>query len=1047
LGDAIAVTWTDSWDDNLPTDCPGDISDPFYLDGRCYDGLRNFNQVRPGVFDGGYAFPGFTSDNPDGIRSGVYIVQVVPPPNYEIVSAEDMNVVFGETYEPAVPMAFPFVPPCVGAAYDVPEEIALFPGTLHPYWDPEHPLYKGSQNPVSLSQCDFKQLFLSPGVNGAVDFFLHTEVPIAAHLTGFILNDLANEFDPDNPNFGEKAALPFVPVSFRDWTGREITRVYSDQYGNYNALVPSTFTANAPFPSGMSPAMLLACMNDPGPIPGPGGTLMQDPHFKPQYTQFCYTFQYMPGTTTYLDTPVEPIAAFAGQNQNPLDCEFKSGTPVIKTVKGDGRVGPYVSGAGQIFTIEALGQTFVPNPAYTVGGTEPLNISRDYGFGTGGVVTLNGITVPAASVSWGSSSIRVTLPGSFRPGRYQVMVKRNDTGLTSIVGLTLTVGGAYREVTAPGGISRWPAHPIQDAIDAANPGDLILVGEGYYEELVVMWKPVLLQGAGAYGVTINAVKTPGEKLEAWRDKVAGLFAAGHVAALPGQRILPDPEGVELGLLGGAEGPGIMVLAKNAFVSQGGFGMSGAFSNARIDGLTITGSDIAGGIFVNGYARYLQITNNRIRNNAGLTGGGITIGHADILTEEEAPVDADNDYIVLKYNHITQNGSRSGGAGGGVSLYTGATDYTISDCWICGNFTKGSGGGIGHQGLSPRGLIAQNTIIYNQAFNQLPGTRPGAGGIAIEGFVPILGGFSPGAGSVLIDDNLILGNLAGAGDGGGIGLSHVNGLDVANFGTIPSRWYRVTITNNMIVNNMAGMAGGGIALKDTAYAVIVNNTIARNDSAAVAGELIDPLSGESVSQAAGIAAYAHSAALAAEFGTGLAQTFSKPLMANNIVWENRSFYWSIDGEGRGGLVPDTPIFRDLEVVGVPGALTCEGCVLTGAPDPFVRSYFNNNGTLSIFPEDTTPLTAAAVDEGGNFIDLRFGPLTLWDPGNGLELFGDYHIRAGSAAEGAGVNTVQSAFNPGGTITNIVLVDQFKTLLRDYDEQTRPIGAIDAGADER
>ncbi|MCU7865244.1 MAG: hypothetical protein KZQ92_14850, partial [Candidatus Thiodiazotropha sp. (ex Lucinoma borealis)] len=63
-GDAIAVTWTDSWDDNLPTGCQGQNLIDFDLDGtitdeensRCFDGLRNFNQVRPGVFDGGFAF-------------------------------------------------------------------------------------------------------------------------------------------------------------------------------------------------------------------------------------------------------------------------------------------------------------------------------------------------------------------------------------------------------------------------------------------------------------------------------------------------------------------------------------------------------------------------------------------------------------------------------------------------------------------------------------------------------------------------------------------------------------------------------------------------------------------------------------------------------------------------------------------------------------------------------------------------------------------------------------------------------------------------------
>ena len=48
-GDAIQISTTDSWDDNVPTNCQGDA---FIVDGvfttDCFDGLRNFNQVRPG---------------------------------------------------------------------------------------------------------------------------------------------------------------------------------------------------------------------------------------------------------------------------------------------------------------------------------------------------------------------------------------------------------------------------------------------------------------------------------------------------------------------------------------------------------------------------------------------------------------------------------------------------------------------------------------------------------------------------------------------------------------------------------------------------------------------------------------------------------------------------------------------------------------------------------------------------------------------------------------------------------------------------------------
>ncbi len=52
-GDALQVTWTDSWDDSLPTDCGGDnalvITGDDAADAvRCFDGFRNVEPGTPG---------------------------------------------------------------------------------------------------------------------------------------------------------------------------------------------------------------------------------------------------------------------------------------------------------------------------------------------------------------------------------------------------------------------------------------------------------------------------------------------------------------------------------------------------------------------------------------------------------------------------------------------------------------------------------------------------------------------------------------------------------------------------------------------------------------------------------------------------------------------------------------------------------------------------------------------------------------------------------------------------------------------------------------
>ncbi len=213
-------------------------------------------------------------------------------------------------------------------------------------------------------------------------------------------------------------------------------------------------------------------------------------------------------------------------------------------------------------------------------------------------------------------------------------------------------------------------------------------------------------------------------------------------------------------------------------------------NARIDGFTIKSADTGGGVIANGFTDYLQISNNRIANNTGFYGGGIRVGHP-LLTDPDGLfyIDADNDFVKIHHNQVVFNGGL-GGAGGGISMCTGSDSYAITRNWVCGNFSTATGGGIGHigvsnqvpgQGSQPAGpvpLIAENTVIFNESFFQ--GATVSGGGIFIGGAPPLTpGALSPGAGNVTVNANLIQGNSAGAGDGGGIRLAAVNGQDVAD----------------------------------------------------------------------------------------------------------------------------------------------------------------------------------------------------------------------------------------------------------------------------
>src|SRR4029077_15417660 len=113
------------------------------------------------------------------------------------------------------------------------------------------------------------------------------------------------------------------------------------------------------------------------------------------------------------------------------------------------------------------------------------------------------------------------------------------------------------------------------------------------------------------------------------------------------------------------------------------------------------------------------------------------------------------------------------------------------------------------------------FVFNESSN--PTIPTNGGGIQIQGTPdtdPICGtipdadcppGLSDGTGpGLVINANLIQGNSADSGSGGGIRLQSVNGSEVSTFNTQPNLWHDVTITNNMIVNNMAGWDGAGIS---------------------------------------------------------------------------------------------------------------------------------------------------------------------------------------------------------------------------------------------
>jgi len=1238
---------------------------------KCYDGMHNWNQLQPAPYDGMYKFPSVTGRNPstgiatgtgcsvctigsDGepmLPAGKYVVEMIVPPGYELVKEEDKNILLGDTYTAPVTNQFTgfgnifIMPdqaavaasynannaliqstdegvkprhegdtgsvetfwPCVGAMRIVPDYNSLFPGAG------QNAPFAGATRPL----CDRKEVTLEDQMSVLAKFYVFSSTHIASHFTGIITDDFTSEFDPFSPAFGEKFAPANMPVGIKDWAGNQIGRVYSDQHGIFDGLTFSTFAVNPPDPSGYIPNVLDMCMNDHG-----DGTV-PDPLYQPAYSQFCYEWTFMPGQTSYLDTPVIPTSAFAPEYNHP-DCAYPAYTPAIAEVDGDG-VGPYVSASGSTLTIHALGDQVVSNYGYSGPSTTtaPWNqktVTRHYGFGatrgTGGV-TIGG--VPATVTGWNDTTITVTVPanvplcsasnpsytGANASARCGELLITAGNGMQSIDTVNVTIGG-----TAPTRLTA--GQTIQSAIDAANPGDLIIVPPGKYHEMVVMWKPVRLQGVGAASSVIDANTHPsGNLLNDWRKRVVCLFGLGEDGrpsswtpgcavsnsvpwhAFTGATNSPQVDRIpseatvgwdttlngnlaeqlqEPSLMGAYEGAGITVLARGidhhgldpfadaegAFLDGTTFlldipGSSSHCSDnlypsnfvcnpSRIDGLSITNSSQGGGgIFVHAWAHYLEISNNRVYNNQGTLAGGITVGQGEFPPQqiagaailapgscESSPINGTqlpychNLHVNVHNNAVTLNASEgdelfsaSPSGAGGVAFCSGADYYRFNFNWVCGNLSTGDGAGVAQAGFVYNASIEHNTILFNQGTN--PTTPSNGGGLLImnqpdtdptcpspdpdadcsHAFQTVGDGTGPG---MVINANLIMGNAAEAGAGGGIRFQSVNGIEVSTFPNNPERWYSVNVTNNIIANNVAGWDGGGVSLQDSIGVNLINNTIISNDSTASSGSLFGAFFAPQASaptpcprdanganipcvplsnpQPAGVSSAEHTAEFLASL-VPLAspitcpaahpncETVSIPELYNDVVWQNRAFnivvgnngsgqqnqqavvsvapslnqtstgdcqtgarYWDLGLRGdllnasgvndHGSGFSFSPQASVLTDTGYPGGASgfepntnsfgtgvvhqyCNGskrppeatCQIAGVTVPcgYQVPPGTNEGNV---PVPVFNLTAGAtVDEGNNWINISWGPLSLTRPTDGT-LIGDYSLTAGASA---------------------------------------------------
>ena len=975
VGPVISTAITETWEQ--PTGCvardaDGNVSYQIPLPAdpgaRCLEAPLMGTQFQEGFasLDGNYGFDmvysGFgTTAEPvgDAIPAGDYLVEVVMPndifgrPMYQVVREEDINIFNGDEFVPAVPP-----PACAGPMHivDVAGVGVDGPDAVDnpSFADAGGSVFEGMEKPL----CSVKLVTLNNGKSIAPGFTFFTEVPIPGRWKGYIINDLAISTDPKSLFYGEVAGLPHAAIGIYDFTNNMVASVTSDPNGVYEILLPSTHSVNCPTPSGVCPNVYYLMGNDPS-LPG----------YNPQFRTIGASFEIYSGLI--LPSDLAPTQAVAGvmaadsQFNYAPQCTLDSATPQLFRVSQ-----PY-GAVGSSFTITGLG----------------------FGFAGTGIVTLDGVVLPVSA--WSDTSITASIPGSVPAGPHQLSI-RSGNGKTTVNGLTFHVtGSAYNPRFYEVGPGKTYS-TIQAAVDAASAATgsrprIVVVypsASGTYFENVIMYDSIKLQGVGPGGMYADATKVAGSVIDG--RGVTGDTAYGEnwnlfIASLPwsgNQAIF--------------EGPVVYVVAQDGEFTSA--------SPASIDGFTIQGGDQqafgnqiiptadpavkeisgvqGGGIFVNGYARYLRITNNLIQSNGGAYGGGIRLGTPHL---PGAFNDAQNDFIRIANNRILANGGTN--LAGAVAIFSGAEGYEVANNDICGNFSAEYGGGVSHYGLSPNGNIHDNRVYFNRSYDE-------GGGIMIAGELPAdPNTLSTGAGAVNVFNNLLQNNLAND-DGGG--------LRFLMAGSFPYNVY-----NNIIVNNVSTHEGGGVALNDAPNVRFYNNTVMKNITTATA------LTSNGQPAAAGLSTGRNSTLLQATLPGG-SPIFSNPLLFNNIFWDNRAGWFVGDTVAGIGLAGDpNPVNQwDLGVSDGTGMLSPTNSILQTD-----YGTIPDGSNQSVDPQviDIYDTTVSTLPWRGH---PRFVDVLMITADSAPNLLGDYHLQNASPAVNAGAASKNSVSAPAFDIDNDV-----------------------------
>ncbi len=639
--------------------------------------------------------------------------------------------------------------------------------------------------------------------------------------------------------------------------------------------------------------------------------------------------------------------------------------------------------------------------------------------------------------------------------------------LTAVVLLLLT---GQAGLAQPSEWTVCPAGPpvcdyalIQEAVDAAGPGDIVKVAGGIYTDIHGRPSPFNYEGPSVITQVVYLSQTL-------------TIQGGYTTT---NWITPDPEANPTTLDAQGQGRALFITGGVAptvaglRLTGGDAAQAGAdpYGQNRGGGLYILGAaaeiqeclvygnmaDSGGGIYT--YDAHLTMRNSTLTDNAALFfGGGMLMVEGAGLLEDTlffsntagmgAGAYFGSEAITLTNNAFLSNTAQYEGGGVIVEIYGGHSELVGN--YVAGNRAYLNGGGLYfgeevqvrpalHAGGTVPGkrlLFAGNVIAHNWAQGHGGGVYMGGDGGAAE-----------------LVGNMVWDNTAG-GDGGGIYLDQsaeptpiLSNTVVANVagrngGGIYLATTTATVRGNIVQGNLAeGDGGGGYGRgtwSDNTFSG--NRAMGRGGGLSGGGTLAHNvvISNTAHSRGGGLSLYQSDAVVQsnviasneADSGSGVCLEYhSDAMLVNNWIVDNRAVY-----DGSGLLVTDSRPRLVHNTI----ARNAGPCGL------YVRSSTEYTSTVVLTDTILVSHTVGLVVEAGNSARLEAtlwgnetdwagagtivtGTVNVWgdpafvDPGGG-----DYHLGAGSAAIDNGVDA---------------------GILVDMDGEPRPVGAgFDIGADE-